>query len=196
MYISTIDPKENMQDEQDHDKPENEEPVETTTVEEAPVDQSQEEILRERDQFRALAQRIQADFVNYKRRMDEERQGLVRNASVGFIQRLLPAVDDFQLAIEHLPAEAEESWANGMQMVLRKFRSTLESEGVTPFEPEIGTLFDPAEHEAVFYEPTGEHPSGSIVTVFRRGYNIYDKVLRPAQVTVAQAQEDEPTKDE
>ena len=184
-----------MQDEQDHETPENEEPTETTAVDDGPVEQSAEEVFRERDQFRALAQRIQADFVNYKRRMDEERQGLVRNASAGFIQRLLPAVDDFQLAIEHLPAEAEESWAHGVQMVLRKLQSTLESEGVTPFEPETGTLFDPASHEAVFYEPTTEHPPGSVVTVVRRGYNIYDKVLRPAQVTVAQAQEDEPTRD-
>jgi molecular chaperone GrpE len=176
-----------MQDEKSHEKPENEEPTETTAVEEGSLEQSPEEVLRERDQFRALAQRIQADFVNYKRRMEEERQDLVRNASTGFIQRLLPAVDDFQLAIEHLPVEAEESWAHGVQLVLRKLQSTLEAEGVTPFEPETGTPFDPAAHEAVFYEPAGEHPPGSVVTVVRRGYKIYDKVLRPAQVTVAQA---------
>ena len=144
---------------------------------------------QERDQFRALAQRVQADFVNYKRRIEEERQELVRNASVSFIHRLLPVIDDFQLALEHVPKGKRGSWFDGIELILRKLQSTLDSEGVTSFGPELGSLFDPSSQEAVFYEQVEDQEPGSIVRVFRPGYKIFDKILRPAQVSVAQAKE-------
>ena len=150
-----------------------------------------EEATRERDQFRAMAQRAQADLVNYHRRVDEEREALARNASSQVIIRLLPILDDFHRAVEHLPQDAPASWSDGVQLILRKFQSLLDTEGVTPFSVEPGTSFDPAEHEAVFFEPTTELPPGVVVSTMSPGYRNESRVLRPAQVVLAKAQEEE-----
>ncbi len=162
--------------------------------EEPPADSAEaalEEANRERDQFRAMAQRAQADFVNYKRRTEEERHALVRNAASLVIFQLLPIVDDLKRSLEHLSADAPDSWTAGVQMILRKLQALLEAEGVTSFEPEVGLPLDPAEHDAVFYEPTDEHPPGTIVRVVLPGYRTRERLLRPAQVTVAQDKTEE-----
>ena len=168
---------------------EGEEPSEIKGPEEISGNLSLEFVEQERDQFRALAQRTQADFVNYKRRIEEERQTLIRNASVGFIQRLLPVIDDFQLALEHVPKGKRGSWFDGIELILRKLQTTLDSEGVSPIIPESGSVFDPSSQEAVLYEEVINQEPGSIVKVFRPGYKIFDRILRPAQVSVAQAKE-------
>ena len=155
------------------------------------VEAALEEANRERDQFRAMAQRAQADFVNYKRRTEEERQELVRNAASLVIFQLLPIVDDLKRSLEHLSADAPDSWTAGVQMILRKLQALLEAEGVTSFEPEVGLPLDPAEHDAVFYEATDEHPPGAIVRVVLPGYRTKERLLRPAQVTVAQGKTEE-----
>ena len=171
--------------------PEGEEPPADSA--EAPSEEADalEEANRERDQFRAMAQRAQADFVNYKRRTEEERQELVRSAASLVVLQLLPIVDDLRRSLDHLPAEAPDSWTAGVQMILRKLQSLLEAEGVTSFEPEVGLPLDPAEHDAVFYEPTDEHPPGTIVRVVLPGYRTRERLLRPAQVTVAQDKTEE-----
>lgn len=139
----------------------------------------------ERDQFKAIAQRAQADFINYKRRMEEERSVLVRNAANNVISRLLPVVDDLQRAVDNLPAEAPPSWSEGVKLVLQNLHALLSSEGVTVCDPAPGDEFDPAQHEAVYHQPTEAQPAGSVLTTVRRGYRTPDRVLRPAQVVVA-----------
>lgn len=147
--------------------------------------------LAERDQYKALAQRTQADFINYKRRTDEERSVLVRNAANGFVTRLLPVLDDLERAAEALPEEAPESWSNGVRMIIQNFHAVLQSEGIAAYQPEPGDDFDPVEHEAVFYQPTAEQPAGTVLVVTRRGYRNQDRVLRPAQVVIAREPEDD-----
>ena len=146
-----------------------------------------EEAERERDQFRNMAQRAQADFINYKRRADEERQELVRYASSRFIAKLLPILDDFQRALDHQPADSEErQWLEGVILIERKVQGVLEAEGVTRIEAQ-GHQFDPREHEALFYEETDQEPEGKVLRVIREGYKMNDWILRPAQVSVAKA---------
>lgn len=144
-----------------------------------------EEAVQERDQYRAMAQRAQADLINYKRRADEQRQELVRNAASRIILQLLPVLDDFQRALEHLPTDAPASWGEGIQMILRKLQALLESEGVRIVEPAVGDALNPFEHEAVFHDQNSEQATGTIVQVVNPGYLLNDRVLRPAQVTVA-----------
>ncbi len=144
---------------------------------------------QERDELRALAQRTQADFVNYKRRVDEERGALARNASNHVLTKLLSVVDDLQRAVEALPEEAPDSWGDGVKIVLQSMHSLVQSEGVNAFEPAPGDTFDPAEHEAVYYQPTGDQPPGAVLSTVRPGYRTPDRVLRPAQVVVAKEQE-------
>jgi molecular chaperone GrpE len=139
----------------------------------------------ERDKFMALAQRTQADFVNYKRRMEEERAMLARGASTQVITRLLPVLDDLQRAVGALPEDAPASWSDGVRMIHQNLQALLEAEGVSIFEPTAGETFDPAEHEAIYYQPTDEQPPGAVLSVVRPGYRGADRVLRPAQVVVA-----------
>ena len=149
---------------------------------------SEARLERERDEFKGMAQRAQADLINYKRRVDEERRALEQNAANGIIVRLLPIADDLERAVGALPEETGV-WADGVRMVLQSLRSTIEAVGVKAYAPEPGATFDPADHEAVYYEPTGDQPPGAVVTCVRPGYRSQERVLRVAQVVVAKAPE-------
>jgi molecular chaperone GrpE len=130
--------------------------------------------------------RAAADLKNFKRRAEEERGNLVRNASAGVIMKLLPVLDDFDLAMQHAPAEvAQSSWFNGVQGIQRKLQLILETEGVKPIEAE-GQPFDPHVHEAVMHEDAGPENSGKVTADLRRGYTLHDRVLRPSMVKVGQ----------
>ena len=148
-----------------------------------------EEALREKDQFRALAQRAQADLINYRRRVEDEREELRRSANTGLILRILTVVDDLERALDLVPDDAvAPGWLEGLQLVQRNLHNLLDAEGVTKIEAE-GKPFEPWEHEAVLYEETTESEEGLVVKVFRDGYRKHDRIVRPAQVSVAKAPE-------
>ena len=155
-----------------------------------PLPSPMDDLERERDQYRAMAQRAQADLVNYRRRVDEERQELRRNANADLIMKFLGFVDDFERAIGMLPEDASEGWQEGLLLVKRKLDAILESEGISKIDAE-GEPFDPWQHEAVFHQETLDVEEGIIVSVFKDGYRLHDKVLRASQVIVAKAPEAE-----
>lgn len=144
---------------------------------------------RERDEFKALAQRAQADLINYRRRVDEERRSVEQNAANGVIARLLPIADDLQRAVSSMPDDVG-TWGDGVRMVAQNVRATIEAVGVQPIDPEPGTTFDPAVHEAIHYQPTDDQPAGAVIQCVRPGYRSPDRVLRAAQVVVARAAEE------
>jgi molecular chaperone GrpE len=130
-------------------------------------------------------QRTAADFQNYKRRTEQEREAMFGLANDVLLTKLLTIADDFDRAIEHMPAElADAGWAAGITAIDRKLRLLLDSEGLTPIEA-VGKPFDPHEHEAVTQEPTTAVPDGTVTQELQRGYRIRDRVLRPAMVAVA-----------
>lgn len=129
-------------------------------------------------------QRTAADFSNYKRRTDEERATVAQFSTALLINRLLAVLDDFDRAIENVPAEAHEAWVEGVRLVDRKLRSVLDSEGVTPIEV-VGQPFDPNVAEAVVHEETTEYPDNQVIGELQRGYRLHDRVIRPALVRVA-----------
>ncbi len=129
-------------------------------------------------------QRTAADFSNYKRRTDEERASVAQFSTALLINRLLGVLDDFDRAIENVPAEAHESWVEGVRLVDRKLRNVLDSEGVTPIDV-VGQPFDPNVAEAVVHEETTEHPDNQVIGELQRGYRLHDRVIRPALVRVA-----------
>lgn len=146
-----------------------------------------DEMERERGQYKNLAQHVQADFANFRRRVDEERTEVVQQATRRLVSKLLPVTDEFKLAVEHAQKTgAEPQWLEGVQLIYRKLQDILESEGVQRIVPE-GQPFDPWEHEALLYQETSEHEEGRILAVIRDGYKLYGRVLRPAQVVVARA---------
>lgn len=140
---------------------------------------------RERDEMKAVAQRAQADLVNYKRRTEEERWALARSASRVVIAKLLPIVDDLRRAVDALPPDAPGEWAAGARLIRQNALALLESEGVTPYEPAPGDPFDPARQEAVASRPSAERPAGAVLETVSPGYSGADRVLRAAQVVVS-----------
>jgi molecular chaperone GrpE len=130
-------------------------------------------------------QRARAEFANYKKRVEAERQELRRTSTEALLLKLLPVVDDFERAFQALPEDTTDAaWVDGFTMILRKLQAILESQDVTPIEA-TGQPFDPAWHEAVMQEETDKHPDGYVTEEMQRGYRLGDRVLRPSMVKVA-----------
>jgi molecular chaperone GrpE len=171
-----------------------EEPQETTngqeTVSEAvaeplTLEEQLTAVQAEADDYKDRWLRSQAEFANARKRMDKQRLDTYSNATANVIDKLLPIVDDFERAMENLPAEIDgHSWLEGIQLVQRKLFATLENFNVKPIEA-IGELFDPNLHEAITQEPTDEFESGVVCRVLQTGYRIGDRVIRPSLVVVA-----------
>jgi molecular chaperone GrpE len=152
--------------------------LETLRAELAEIEQKADEYLR-------LAQRTQADFINYRRRVDEERAILAREANLAYIQRLLPVLDDFERALANAaPEQLESNWGRGIELVERNLRGLLAADDVQRIAAE-GAEFDPREHEGVGRQPSTSVPEGHVLHVTRQGYRKGDRVIRPAQVIVA-----------
>ncbi|MFH1560345.1 MAG: nucleotide exchange factor GrpE [Chloroflexota bacterium] len=178
-----------VEEEKERSKTESEAaPDETTEAEQLA---QMEEARREVEQFRNLLQRVQADSVNYKRRVEEEREELQKRANANLVIRLLPVLDDFERALQHIPKDdAFSPWLAGVELVYRNLRGVLESFGVTQIEA-LHKTFDPQEHESVFYEISEDHEEGKVMSVVREGYKLHGWVLRPTQVTVSKRKEKE-----
>ena len=153
------------------------------------INEQLEEALREKDQFRAIAQRAQADLVNYRRRASEELDETRRSATSHLLLKVVSVVDDLERALGMIPDEAvAPGWLEGLRLVERKLQSVLESEGVAKIEAE-GLAFEPREHEAVLYQESLDSAEGTVLQVIREGYRLHERVLRAAQVTVSKAAE-------
>ena len=138
------------------------------------------------DQSMELLQRVQADFINFRRRANEEREEMQKYANSRLILKLIPVMDDFNLAIDHVSgSEASAPWLEGVRLIQRKLFSLLESEKVAKIEAE-GKEFDPFEHEAMAYQESADQPEGHVLSVVRDGYKLHDRVIRPALVVLAE----------
>ena len=147
-----------------------------------------EEALREKEQFRTMAQRAQADLVNYRNRAAQELEEARRTARFAILTRFLNVIDDLSRAVQSLPDGADDSWTEGISLVLRNLEKTFESEGISKIDS-FGAEFDPYQHEALMYEQTEDAEEGTVVNVIQEGYKIGDRILRPARVVVAQKPE-------
>lgn len=133
------------------------------------------------EEYLASWQRAQADFINYRRRNEQERLDFNRFANANLILGLLPVLDDMERAIDAVPPEfAKHDWVEGVRLVERKFRTSLEGQGVKPIKA-LGEPFDPNFHEAL---RQAEGEEGMVVGELQKGYMLHDKLLRPARVVV------------
>lgn len=131
-------------------------------------------------------QRERAEFANYRKRMEREREQMRENLTGDLIRRYLEVLDDLERALKNRPKDDEgAAWAEGIELIYRKLAGILESEGVELLEAE-GQPFDPNLHEAISQEPSDDHESGHVIEVVKNGYRLGDRVLRPAMVRVAQ----------
>lgn len=149
-------------------------------------------MLRERDDLRNQAkealegwQRERADFMNYKKRIDRDQLLQGQNLNADMIKKYLVVQDDLERALKMRPTEGEgATWAEGIELILRKLQRVLEAEGLMRI-PAEGEMFDPSRHEAITSEDSPEHECGQIIEVVQQGYTIGDRVIRPALVRVA-----------
>lgn len=141
---------------------------------------------RERDDLYDRLLRTTADFDNYRKRVERERREIGETATSSVARDLLDVIDDFDRALA-APGAVNDPFRRGMELIHRRLLDVLRSRGAEPFDS-VGQIFDPAWHEAVATEPAGLHKrEGEIVAELRRGYRINGKLLRPAQVKVAQS---------
>jgi molecular chaperone GrpE len=127
--------------------------------------------------------RSQAEFQNYRKRQERDNEMMYVSMKGDIIKKVLPVLDDLERALQN--RSADDPWANGIELVVRKFQNILESEGVKKIEA-IGTEFDPNFHEAISHEPANGAQSGHVIGVVQNGYMIGERVIRPALVRVAQ----------
>ena len=147
------------------------------------IEQLEQESLSYKDQYLRSA----AEMRNYKRRTEQDRADLIRNAGASVLMKLLPVLDDFDLAMAHVPAEvADLPWFNGIKLMHSKLETMLEGEGVKPIEA-LGDVFDPNRHEAVMHEMVGPDMAGRVTAELRRGYMLHDRIIRPTLVKVGEA---------
>jgi molecular chaperone GrpE len=130
-------------------------------------------------------QRAQADFINYKRRTEQEKGDIIKLANAALIFNLLSVVDDMERALDNISNKlAGSKWVDGIVLIYRKFMAILEANGVSEMKT-LGEQFDPSLHEAVVHV---EGESGKIMAVVQKGYMMSNRVLRPAMVKVGSGQ--------
>ena len=173
----------------DSDNLNNGEP-EPVTPETSDLEQALAAEKKKTEEYLSSWQRAQADFINYKRRNEQERLEFNKFANASLLLGLLPVLDDLERALAAIPSEfADQKWVEGVQLVWRKFKSSLEIQGVKPILA-LGMAFDPNFHEAVRQD---KGPEGSVIQEFQRGYTLNGKLLRPAKVVVGNGEEDGPS---
>jgi molecular chaperone GrpE len=153
----------------------------------APADQLAS-VAAERDEYLALAQRVQADFDNYRKRALRDQERLVGHAHERLVRELLPILDDLERALEAAERHEEATLVDGVKLVQKSLRAALAKEGLT--EIDTSGRFDPHVHEALLTQPAEDAEAGSVLDVVQRGYRLGDKVVRPARVIVAADHED------
>jgi molecular chaperone GrpE len=128
-------------------------------------------------------QRIQADFVNYRRRMEEDRAQLVQTTKAATIMKLLPMIDNIERALNHLPAELQDdTWVKGVVSLQKSLEKSLQDLGVTRIEA-LHQPFNPELHEAISMED-GDGEQEVVIEELRAGYKLGDVVVRPTMVRV------------
>ena len=158
----------------------------TAETEESSLEEQLEQAQQEAANNLEGWQRAVAELANFKRRQEEQQKLQRDRIKAEVIEGVLSALDDMELAFQNTPAELDGQllgWVEGFRLVQRKLDKTLEDQNVMPINTE--GEFDPNFHEAVSYEDSDEHEEGQIIAEVRKGYQIGNRVMRPALVRVA-----------
>jgi len=139
------------------------------------------------EDYLANWQRAQADFINYKRRVEQERNEATKFANAMLVLNLLPVLDDLERALENVSTKlAGLTWVEGIRLIYRKLQAVLQGHGLIEIKA-LGQPFDPNLHEAVLY---GEGEEGMVIEELQKGYMLHDRVLRPTMVKVGRSKEE------
>ena len=167
----------------------NQEENETEESQEADSEENQSELNQLKDENADLNDRLlrlQADFDNYKRRMKKEKETDLKYKSQELATEIIPALDNFERALQTgADQENVASFIEGVEMVYQQLQQALEKVGVTEIEAE-GKEFDPTVHQAVMQVQEDGFESNQVIEVLQKGYQLKDRVIRPAMVKVNQ----------
>lgn len=161
-----------------------EENKEQETIEREEARESEDELKKlqkEIEDMKNLAQRTQADFINYKRRVEKEKSDLIALANENIMTDMLDILDNFERALESEKDSTESPFYKGVQMIFKQLKDSLEKFDLQEIEAE-NKEFDPNLHHAVMQED-GENP-GCVLEVLQKGYKLKNKVIRPTMVKV------------
>lgn len=137
------------------------------------------------DEYQGRALRAQADFDNFRRRTQKEKEELAQYATSKLVTELLTVLDNFERALVTTPSSPEsESFVKGVNMIFRQLDGVLKSEGLTAMET-VGQPFNPEYHQAIMQVESEEYEEGIVTEEVQKGYLLKDKVLRPAMVKVS-----------
>ena len=142
------------------------------------------ELQRQRDEYYDRLLRKTAEFDNYRKRIERERQAQAESAAADVLKELLPLVDDLERALKAESAEGTDAYRRGVELILKRLEDILRRRGVRSIEA-LGADFDPNYHQAVAYEPAENRRDGEVIEEFGRGYMLGDRLLRPSMVKVA-----------
>ncbi|MBN1485930.1 MAG: nucleotide exchange factor GrpE [Chloroflexia bacterium] len=132
--------------------------------------------------------RTVAELRNYKKRIQQERETMVRQANAELIGHLLPVLDDLDRAIESLPQNQQDQtpWIEGIQLIHHRLRTTLQQHGLQVIQA-IGETFDPYYHDGILFEEVDLERDQEVLQELQKGYKLHDRVLRPTMVKVGRA---------
>lgn len=140
------------------------------------------------DEYLVGWKRAQADLENYRKRTEEDKAGLIKYAHANVILQILPVLDNFKRAAQHIPAsdgnEQLKAWVEGVKSIEKQFEQVLQTIGVVEVTVKIGDAFDPAFHEALMQEDS-DQPADTITGIIEPGYSLHGRLLRPVKVRVS-----------
>ncbi len=142
-----------------------------------------EQNTKEEEELNTRYLRLAADFQNFRKRVEKEKNDIYAYANEKIVVELLDVIDNFERALEH--SNNNDGFAEGMNMIFKQFKGVLEKSGVEEMNV-VGEDFDPSFHHAVLTENSAEYESGKITQVLQKGYMLNKKVVRPAMVKVAE----------
>ncbi|MDF1498706.1 MAG: nucleotide exchange factor GrpE [Patescibacteria group bacterium] len=148
------------------------------------IDQDLEECKKQAEENLIGWQRAKADFLNYKKEQEKSIEDFRKYANEDIIIKLLPTIDNFELAIKHLPEDLKDAdWTKGMMCIKSQFDNFLKDIGVEEIQS-IGSNFDPNLHESIGEEESDKEED-IIVVEIQKGYKLFGKVIRPAKVKIS-----------
>ncbi len=152
------------------------------------IDKLKEELKDEKaksDELKDRMLRIQADFENYKKRTQREKEDIAEYTKSELLKKLLPVLDNFDLALSHSSTDNPEAYKKGVELVSKQLRDVLDSEGLKEIEAE-GKEFNPNYHHGVAVDQNPDVEDQHVTEVFQKGYELNGKVIRPSMVKVNQ----------
>ncbi|HEY5386526.1 MAG TPA: nucleotide exchange factor GrpE [Thermoleophilia bacterium] len=154
-------------------------------VDTAAVDGELAKLASDCDAYLDHLRRLQAEFDNYRKRVQRDAEVHRLRAAEAVVESLLPVMDNMARALDAAARHEEGQLIAGLELVAGQLHATLEGHGLDEVPVEAGTLFDPNVHEAVLTQPSDDYEEGAVLQVLERGYLLHGRLLRPAKVIVA-----------